>query len=421
MYFLRYGSGILNKITKMRYYIESLCIYDFEDDDVFSALYDLLCDDEEDTVALQSAFFRELAKSESLKTHISRLILTNDNIFTKASCAGKAEELPLAVINAVKSDLTKLEQISSITAQDIIACVDDDDIKEILLTLPGWDIGKPIAPLTTHWDKQLEKLVAYHKKYGYGVYAKHIAFTWRDEEICPVASIDPITLDNLKNYEHQRQRVIDNTESFLAGHPANNVLLYGDRGTGKSSTIHALLNEYKNKGLRMIEIPKSAVADLTLIREEIANSPMKFIIYIDDLSFDSNDDSFSELKAALEGSLSGKQENTLIYATSNRRHLIRESFSDRDNDINRNDIMQEQLSLSDRFGLTITFLNPNKNEYLEIVEKIATDRGLDETIDMEKLLFKADQWATRRGGRSPRCAKQFIDHVQGCEARGKEW
>ncbi len=417
----RFGSGNLNKVTKMKYYIESLCVFNFEEDDIFSALYDLLCDEDEDTVALQSSFFRELSAAESLKSHISHLILTNDNIFTKAACAGKAGELPIAVINAVKSDLSKLEEISFLTAQDILSGVDDDDVKEILLTLPGWEVGKPLPPLTTHWDRQLDELAAYYKKYGYGVYAKHVAFTWRDEEICPVASIDPITLSDLKNYENQRQRVIDNTESFLAGHPANNVLLYGDRGTGKSSTIHALLNEYKDKGLRMIEIPKSAVSDLTLIREEIAGSPMKFIIYVDDLSFDSNDDSFSELKAALEGSLSGKQENTLIYATSNRRHLIRESFSDRENDINRNDIMQEQLSLSDRFGLTITFLNPNKNEYLDIVEKLALDRGLDELVDMEKLLFKADQWATRRGGRSPRCAKQFIDHVQGCEARGKEW
>lgn len=174
----------------------------------------------------------------------------------------------------------------------------------------------------------------------------------------------------MKNYELQRNKVIDNTESFIAGHPANNVLLYGDRGTGKSSTVHAILNEYWQKGLRMIEIPKSAVADLSLIREQIADSPMKFIIYIDDLSFDSNDTSFSELKAALEGSLSGKQPNTIIYATSNRRHLIKENFSDRENDVNKGDTMQEQLSLSDRFGLTITFLNPDKRNILILLKNL---------------------------------------------------
>ncbi len=412
----------MNKVTRLKYYIESLCIYDFEDDDVFSALYDLLCDDEEDTVALQSYFFKELAKSESLKKHISRLILTNDNIFTKAACAGKAGELSIAVLNAVKSDLAKLEEIASLTAQDILAGVDDEDVKEILLTLPGWEVGKALAPLDTHWDKQIDELIKYHRENGYGIYAKNIAFTWRDEEITPVNSIDPIRLTDLKNYELQRNKVIDNTESFIAGHPANNVLLYGDRGTGKSSTVHAILNEYWQEGLRMIEIPKSAVADLSLIREQIADSPMKFIIYIDDLSFDSNDTSFSELKAALEGSLSGKQPNTIIYATSNRRHLIKENFSDRENDVNKGDTMQEQLSLSDRFGLTITFLNPDKKEYLDIVEKLASDRHFSEHgVDIDKLLFKADQWATRRGGRSPRGAKQFIDHVEGCIKRGKEW
>ena len=412
----------MNKVTRLKYYIESLCIYDFEDDDVFSALYDLLCDDEEDTVALQSYFFKELAKSESLKKHISRLILTNDNIFTKAACAGKVGELSIAVMNAVKSDLAKLEEIASLTAQDIIAGVDDEEIKEILLTLPGWEVGKALAPLDKNWDKQIDELVKYHRENGYGIYAKNIAFTWREEEITPVNSIDTIRLTDLKNYELQRNKVIDNTESFIAGHPANNVLLYGDRGTGKSSTVHAILNEYWQKGLRMIEIPKSAVADLSLIREQIADSPMKFIICIDDLSFDSNDTSFSELKAALEGSLSGKQPNTIIYATSNRRHLIKENFSDRENDVNKGDTMQEQLSLSDRFGLTITFLNPDKKEYLDIVEKLANDRHFENHgVDMDKLLFKADQWATRRGGRSPRGAKQFIDHVEGCIKRGKEW
>lgn len=415
----------MNKAQRLKYYIESLCVYDFEDDDVFGALYDLLCDDDDgETVRMQCEFFRELTKaSDSLKAHISKLILTNDNIFTKAACAGEVDKLSIAVLNAVKSDLAKLEEVSSLTARDIIENTDDDEVKEILLTLPGWEVGKPVAPLNKNWDKQLDALCEYHRNNGYGMYSTHIAFTWRDEEITPVNSIDPITLDDLKNYELQRNKVIDNTESFVSGHPANNVLLYGDRGTGKSSTVHAILNKYHSSGLRMIEIPKSAVADLSLIREQIADSPLKFIIYIDDLSFDSNDDSFSELKAALEGSLSGKQANTLIYATSNRRHLIKESFSDRENDVSRGDTMQEQLSLSDRFGLTITFLNPDKKDYLDIVEKLACDRRLVEKhkVDIEKLLFKADQWATRRGGRSPRCAKQFIDHVEGCLKRGKEW
>jgi hypothetical protein len=146
---------------------------------------------------------------------------------------------------------------------------------------------------------------------------------------------------------------------------------------------------------------------------------MKFIIFIDDLSFDSHEDSFGALKAALEGSLSGRKDNTIIYATSNRRHLIKENFSDRENDVNRTDTLQEELSLSDRFGLSITFMNPDKKDYVDIVEKIALDRKID--TDMDILCEKAEQWARRRGGRSPRCARQFIDYVESCIKRGKEW
>lgn len=411
----------MNKITRLKYYIDTLCIYDFKADPVISALYELLCSvGSEEVLKKQSNFFKIVSMNKSLKEYISRCILTADNVFTQSACADKVGELPKSIIDAVKLDLMKLEELSSLTAYDISEAVEDKDLREMIKTVPQWEIGKALSPLNENWDKQLDNLISYHKANGYGKYAKHIAFTWRNKEICPVASVDLITLKDLKNYEVQRQKVIDNTESFLAGHPANNVLLYGDRGTGKSSTVHALLNEYHSQGLRMIEISKSAVAELGLIREQLAASPMKFIIYIDDLSFDSNDTSFSELKAALEGSLSGRQSsNILIYATSNRRHLIKENFSDRENDVNRSDTMQEQLSLSDRFGLTITFLNPNKSEYLDIVMKIASDRGLD--VDGEHLCFMAEQWATRRGGRSPRCAKQFVDYVESCEKRGKSW
>lgn len=410
----------MDKLTKTKYYIDSLCIYDLKNDPIISALYDLLNSvDSEDVLRKQSLFFKAVAAQGSLKAYISKCVLTDDNPFTQSACAGKEKELDKSVIEAVKSDLDKLEEISSLTSEDIQSFVEDSDIKEILKTIPHWETGTPLSPLTENWSSKIDKLVEYHRKNGYGVYTKHIAFTWRNKKIIPINYVDPITLSDLKNYENQRQRVVDNTEGFVTGHPANNVLLYGDRGTGKSSTVHAILNQYHTQGLRMIEIPKSAVSDLTLIREAISGSPMKFIIYIDDLSFDSNDSSFSELKAALEGSLSGKQSNTLIYATSNRRHLIRESFSDRENEINKNDIMQEQLSLSDRFGLTITFLNPNKAEYLDIVEKIAIDRKME--VDLQELCDKAERWATRRGGRSPRCAKQFIDHVESCVKRGKEW
>lgn len=406
----------MDKITKIKYYMKSLCVYDLQEDELYTSLLALLNSSGDEILRAYCNFYKQILKSGSLKEHLSKCILTNDNLFTKAACNGNvSEELAMAA----EADLKMLEVIAELTADDIINSVKDEDIKGILSSLPKFKAGDFVPPLSTNKYTRLNWLIEYHKANGYGKFAKHIAFTWRNGELCPVTSIDSITLQNLKNYEEQRQKVIDNTESFVFGHPANNVLLYGDRGTGKSSTVHALLNEYHNQGLRMIEIPKSTVSELSLIREEIADSPMKFIIYIDDLSFDSNDSSFSELKAALEGSLSGKQSNTLIYATSNRRHLIKENFSDRQNEMNLNDIMQEQLSLSDRFGLTITFLNPDKKNYLEIIEKICDDRKLD--VDKEHLFFKAEQWATRRGGRSPRCAKQFIDFVESCERRNKEW
>lgn len=425
-YYIKYiadciiGSGIVKKTEKLKYYIESLCIYNFKDDEVINLLHNLLSSiGSSDVIKAQSSFFRIVSRHKSLKSYISKCILTDDNIFTKAACAGSIDTLPESVISGVRFDLMKLEEISSLTAENIIDSVEDSDLKSVLKTIPSWQTGEAELPLKPDWDKQIDDLISYHKANGYGKFAKNIAFTWRNNELCPVTAIDSITLADLKNYEVQRQQVVDNTESFLSGNPANNVLLYGDRGTGKSSTVHAILNEYRNQGLRMIEIPKSTVAQLGIIREEIAASPMKFIIYIDDLSFDSNDTSFSELKAALEGSLSGKQPNTLIYATSNRRHLIKESFSDRQNEMNINDIMQEQLSLSDRFGLTITFMNPDKKNYLEIVEKICDDRHI--TVDKEHLFLQAEKWAIRRGGRSPRCAKQFVDFVESCENRGKEW
>lgn len=410
----------MNKAQKLRFYIEALCVYDLKKDDVVASLLDLLQNvDSEAVLEKQSKFFRKVTSHNSFKEYLSRLILTDDNAFTKAAAAGKADRLPAAVLNGVKSDLKKLEAVANISPKDIYESVENIDLRQVLKTLPSWQTGESVAPLTEDWENRIEDLIEYHKKNGYGMYSKYNAFTWRNHGLYPISETDPIQLSDLKNYEDQRRKVIDNTESFVNGYPANNVLLYGDRGTGKSSTVHAVLNAYAPEGLRMIEISKSDIPDLTMIREMLSESPMKFIIFIDDLSFDSHDDSFGELKAALEGSLGGRKHNTIIYATSNRRHLIKESFSDRENDINRNDIMQEQLSLSDRFGLSITFINPDKKGYLDIVEKIAEDRKLD--VDMDHLCAVAEQWATRRGGRSPRCARQFIDYVESCEKRGKEW
>ena len=410
----------MNKASQLKFYIEALCVYDVKDDEIISALLQLLkSTGSEAVLENQSRFFRLVSSHRSLRDYVSRLILANANAFTKAAAAGEQDKLPAAVISGVKSDLEKLEAIAAVTPADIAEAVEESDLKAVLETLPAWENGSPAPPLTTGWANQIDALCDYHRKNGYGDFAKYTAFHWRNQRLVPIEATDPIRLTDLKNYELPRSKVIHNTESFLNGLPSNNVLLYGDRGTGKSSTVHAVLNEYAPQGLRMIELAKSDITELPLIRERLSKSPMKFIVFIDDLCFDSHEDSFGSLKAALEGSLSGNNENIIIYATSNRRHLIKESFSDRENDIHRNDVMQEQLSLSDRFGLTITFVNPDKKDYLDIVEKLAADREL--RVDADRLCAAAERWAISRGGRSPRCAKQFIDYVESAEKRGKNW
>ena len=411
----------MDKIKELKYYIDSLCIYNLKHDRVIIALYNLLgAVDTEDVLDKESTFFRIVTEHGSLKRYISELILTHENIFSKASCAGNEHTLADSTIKAVSSDLRKLEEIASFAYEDVIAYSVDNDIRRVLKTIPAWDIGEALPPLSENWKDSIDDLADYYRDNGYGIFVKASAFSWRDKKLVPIESTDPILLSDLKNYEEERRQVVENTRSFLLGNPANNVLLYGDMGTGKSATVHAILNEYYTQGLRMIEVPKSAIGELNEIRELINGSPMKFIIFIDDLSFDSDDGNFSELKATLEGSLSVKQPNTLIYVTSNRRHLVRESFSDRQDDIHGSDIMQEQLSLSDRFGLTVTFINPDRQNFLDIVKKIVADRELGD-IDEARLEAAAERWAQHRGGRSPRGAKQFVDYIESAIKQNIDW
>ena len=398
----------MNKTELLKFYIDSLCVYNIREDSVIKKLYALLENAQnENAYRCYSEFFNALiSKGDSLKHYISSLILFDENAFTKAAASGDEKKLTPSIIEAVKSDLEKLEALSKIKSEDII----NDNNMEILKTLPKWQTGEAAPPLDSDWKNSAQNLVEFHRQNGYGIFAEYCAFSWRNGDFVPIASIDTIRLTDLKNYERQREQVIENTLAFLHGYPANNILLYGDRGTGKSSTIHAILNEYKCRGLRIVEISKGDISDLTLIRDKLYENPMKFIIFIDDLSFDKKEDSFSELKAALEGSLSKREENAIIYATSNRRHLVKENFTERENDVHTGDTIQEELSLSDRFGLSIYFMNPDKKDYFDIVLKIAKDRGF--SFDEEELLNGAEQWARRRGGRSPRCAKQYIDYVQ---------
>ena len=248
-------------------------------------------------------------------------------------------------------------------------------------------------------------------KYGYGIFSTAKMFKLENDEIIAVKSADDITKESFIGYEEERQQVFDNTKALIDGRVAANVLLFGDAGTGKSSTVKACANYFADDGVRLIEIRKDQLFSLPHIMGRIAENPLKFIVFIDDLSFNKNDDCFSMLKAALEGSASAKADNAVIYATSNRRHIVKESFSGRDetDDIHHNDTVQELLSLSDRFGLTVYFERPNKRLYLEIIHGLA--RKHDISIDPQELDIKAEAFALKKGSRSPRAAEQFINSL----------
>ena len=250
---------------------------------------------------------------------------------------------------------------------------------------------------------------AYEKEFFEGI----AAFIWdgAERELLPMHSTDPVRLTDLKRYEEEKQAVVDNTRAFLEGLPAQNVLLYGDRGTGKSSTVHAVINEFAKDGLRLIEVKKRDIITLPRLMNAIsyAGKKYKFIIFIDDLTFAEGQDNYSELKAVLEGSALHLG-NVLIYATTNRRHLIKENRADRTGDMHESDLRQEQMSLSDRFGLVVTYINPDKREFFDILKNILADRNI--TLPDDELSLRAEQFCLEKGGRSPRGAKQLADQIE---------
>jgi hypothetical protein len=262
------------------------------------------------------------------------------------------------------------------------------------------------------WAEALPALAQHYRQHGVGKLAQYQAFTWQQGDLRGISDPDPIQLSQLTAYDQPRQQLIQNTLALLQGYPALNVLLYGSRGAGKSSLVKALLNEYGSQGLRLVEVAKTELYHLPQIVDRLRIAPQKFIIFVDDLSFEEDDDAFKALKVVLEGSVTARPPNVVVYATSNRRHLVREYFSDRprpsdQDEIQAWDTLQEKLSFSDRFGLTLTFEPADQPTYLAIVNHLAQQAGL--TLSEEELTAKALQWATRHNGRSGRTARQFID------------
>ena len=271
-------------------------------------------------------------------------------------------------------------------------------------------------------ENDIFKIVTdFYKAYGVGMFGLNKAFrivhpTNGDMQFVPINNTEDVRLDDLIGYEIQKQKIVENTEAFVAGRKANNALLFGDSGTGKSTTIKAIINEYYDQGLRMIEIYKHQFQDLSQVISQIKNRNYRFIIYMDDLSFEEFETEYKYLKAVIEGGLEIKPDNVLIYATSNRRHLIRETWTDRtdlenNNGMHKSDTMQEKLSLVNRFGVTINYSKPSQKEYFQIVVGLAEKNGIHMTE--EELCAEANKWELSHSGISGRTAQQFINYLAG--------
>jgi predicted AAA+ superfamily ATPase len=376
----------------------------------------------------EAEFYPEGMVGDVWQNHLLDRILDSKNPYSLKA----GQVMAPSTIAAARRDLAILRKFFIISST-VIA----DDARRILEepALPAWDHFNPSSALPVNTDsprlafkKKLAvspdwaalepELCEHYRRYGVDTLSRYYGFRWKrqDGEFEPIEDIDPIQLEDLIGYTNEQQVVVQNTEQFLAGLPANNVLLYGARGTGKSSTVKALLNRYAGEGLRLIEVHKEWLSDYPLIARQVRGRREKFIIFVDDLSFEETEVSYKDLKALLEGSIEARPANLLIYATSNRRHLIREQFSDNpgageQDEIAAWDTVEEKLSLSDRFGLMITFVSPSQQKFLQIVFTLAERAGIK--LEREELTRRALQWVMGHSGRSGRVARQFIDHLTG--------
>ena len=330
----------------------------------------------------------------SFSAFLTKAVCEDENIYIKS--VAKNKEVSASIKANAEKELELFSALTEITPASLFDGISYDGY------IPEFENEK--VDFSAVYAERLSRI----ERYGYGVFATAGMFRVENGEIVAVEAADDISTDIFIGYEKERQQVMDNTEALTLGKSAQNVLLCGDAGTGKSSTVKAVANAYFDKGVRLIELRKDQLFSLSHVMGRIADNPLKFIIFIDDLSFNKNDDCFSMLKAALEGSASAKASNAVIYATSNRRHIVKERFSERghEDDIHHSDTVQELLSLSDRFGIVVYFSKPNKKLYLDIVHELAERENLG--MDEKELDIKAEAFALAKGSRSPRAAQQFI-------------
>lgn len=331
----------------------------------------------------------------NLGEYIKELCWNSENIYARTVGSGKG--VPGYLHSALMAELDTLQEVAGLNKETLAASLEYKGF------LPEFTTTRP--RLKDDYLHRAENI----GKYGYGIYAKYKMFC-ADEagNIVPVRNPDRVRLSDLVDYERERNVIINNTRALLNGKPAANILLTGDAGTGKSSTVKAVANALWEEGLRIVEVRKDQLRAIPKILDEFSSNPLKFVLFIDDLSFLKDDDNFNALKALLEGSVTAKSDNVVIYATSNRRHIIKEKFSDRDgDDIHRNETMQELVSLSERFGIHVTFSKPNKETFLHIVYHLAEKNKIE--LPRSEIELLAERYALERGGRSARLARQFID------------
>lgn len=376
--------------------IESLALfYNVKQDPIIKSLIDALKvrQDNQSNLEFESLFYHRLLESgyvDDWSGYIYNLVRYDENIWSKSIAQNNA--LSTWVIERAQQELKTLHNLANQTSETLFknSCY--------------------------VWGSKNQKSFDYDvlacdiQKNGFGIFARYDAFLFQNKEIIPIPDPPQIKMQSLIGYRSQKQEIINNTQAFVQGKPANNVLLAGDRGSGKSSTIGAVFNMFKGQ-IKMIEVPLTNIQNITYLIDKLKNLPQRFIIFLDDLVVDKNNaQTFYPLKAALEGSFLNAKNNTLIYATSNRRHLVKQSFKDREDEVNLNESLEDTFALSDRFGLRILFHNLNKDEYLDFVSQIAKRHNLP--VD-DKLLKDAEIWAIAKGTRSPRTAVQFVNSIIG--------
>ncbi|NES88461.1 MULTISPECIES: ATP-binding protein [Okeania] len=422
------GSQVLAKIQNLQQQIASLLLYQSvlkkTVGEAFIQLLESLS--KNDGVAIECLqaygnwFINIASQNISWQEYLIAQIIQDDNPFSQQVQKINITSLSPNLIAAAKHDLQILQNLYQCSGKTIsqwvktIAKLENPPIAWEIQSQQKEAIYDELKKLE-NWADAIETLATHYHHNGTGLFAESIAFEWRNGQLLTITYPDPVELKELVGYEFQKDALIKNTEFLLAGYSALNILLYGSRGSGKSSLIKALLNEYSQRNLRLVEVAKSNLKDLPLIVEKLRDIPQKFIIFVDDLSFEEDDDTFKALKVVLEGNLTARPTNVVVYATSNRRHLIREFFNDRprpkdSDEVHNWDTVQEKLSFSDRFGLTLTFEPANQDTYLTIVRHLAKQAKIN--LNPEDLDYQALQWATKYNGRSGRTARQFIDFLK---------